>query len=295
MNFISSPSSFSIRHIDMGKFNTIMSKFDQELQAILEAPVQQVKITQKGINLCNEVLSKLKEQVDKEDFETVAEEIHFFKEVKPAVMSYLIYFTEVHSCEVRKPQAGNSFQTRFFEKEIKKINKFFYRNVDFSHYMELGYNYLDHQLFTRNYKQNFPVTPLVNYYQFPEFSTSHDMLWSKIKAMHRLVHYIRQALEELRPGHLFISPQKKHPVLLWTSSKTSLIELIYALYSDGAVNHGTADLSAITASFEDFFNIKLDNVYKTYSEMKARKGSKTKFLEELMISLQHKMSREDGL
>ncbi|MDX1760727.1 MAG: RteC domain-containing protein [Christiangramia sp.] len=272
-----------------------MNKFEQDLTSILEAPVQEVRVTQKGINLCNRILSKLKEQVEKEDFETVGEEIHFFKEVKPAVMSYLIYFTEVHSCEVRKPRAGNSFQARFFEKEIKKINKFFYRNVDFSHYMELGHTYLDHQLFTRNYQKNFPFTPLINYYQFPEFSTSHDMLWAKIKAMHRLVHYIRQSLEELRPGHLFISPQKKHPVLLWTSSKTSLIELIYALYADGAVNHGAADLSTITSSFEDFFNIKLDNVYKTYSEIKARKGSKTKFLEELMLNLQQKINREDSV
>ena len=278
----------------MKRFSDIMDKFEQDLQEILSAPVQQLKVNQKGINLCNRVLSKLKVQVDKEDFETVAEEIHFFKEVKPAVMSYLIYFTEVHSCEIRKPKAGSAFQVRFFEKEIKKINKFFYRNVDFSHYMELGHNYLDHQLFTRNYQENYPFSPLVNYYQFPEFATSHDMLWAKIKAMHRLLHYIRQSLEELRPGQNFISPQKKHPVLLWTSSKTSLIELIYALYADGAVNHGTADLTTITASFEDFFNIKLDNVYKTYSEIKARKGSKTKFLEELMLNLQQKISREDS-
>lgn len=71
--------------------------------------------------------------------------------------------------------------------------------------------------------------------------------------------------------------------------------MYYLLYSDGAINNGAAELSTITSSFEDFFNIKLDNIYKTYSEIKSRKGSKTKFLEELMINLQHKISREDGL
>lgn len=278
----------------MSRFHGILEKFEKEILILQDSPVQQVKVTHKGISLCNRFLSELKDQVEKEDFETVAEEIHFFKEVKPAVMSYLIYFTEVRSCEIKKPKAGISFQIRFFEKEIKKINKFFYRNIDFSHYMELGHSYLDHQLFTRNYHNNFPFTPLVDYYHFPEFSTSHDMLWAKIKAIHRLLHYIRKSLEELRPGQNLISPEKKHPVLLWTSSKTALTELIYALYSDGALNHGTADLSTITTSFEDFLNIKLDNVYKTYSEIKARKGSKTKFLEELMVNLQHKMNREDG-
>ena len=101
-------------------------------------------------------------------------------------------------------------------------------------------------------------------------------------------------MEELRPGNSFLGSERKHPVLLWTATKSALTELIYALYSDGAINHGTADVSAITTSFEDFFNIKLDNVYKTYAELKARKGSKTKFLEELMLNLQQKMSREDG-
>lgn len=272
-----------------------MQNFEQQLTVILDSPEQYIKITEKGISLCNRVLSELKDLIEKEDFESVTDEIHFFKEVKPAVMSYLIYFTEVRSCEIRKPKAGVNFQIRFFEKEIKKINKFFYRNIDFSHYMELGHNYLDHQLFSRNYQNIFPFTPLVNYYQFPEFSTSHDMLWAKIKAMHRLLHYIRKSLEELRPGHNYISPERKHPVLLWTSSKTALTELIYALYSDGAINHGAADLNTITTSFEDFFNIKLENVYKTYSEIKSRKGSKTKFLEELMFNLQRKMSREDSL
>ncbi|UZH55823.1 RteC domain-containing protein [Salinimicrobium tongyeongense] len=279
----------------MKRFHGVVESFEQKIAVILDSPEQQIRVTNKGIDLCNRVLTELKDLIEKEDLESVEEEIHFFKEVKPSVMSYLIYFTEVRSCEIRKPKAGVNFQVRFFEKEIKKVNKFFYRNIDFSHYMELGHNYLDHQLFTRNYQNNFPFTPLVNYYQFPEFSTSHDMLWSKIKAMHRFLHYIRKCLGELRPGRSFISQERKHPVLFWTSSKTALTELIYALYSDGALNHGAADLNTITTSFEDFFNVKLDNVYKTYSEIKARKGSKTKFLEELMLNLQQKMSKEDGL
>ena len=276
-------------------FDGIMVQFEKEVAEILEANEAQLKLALRGIELCNRVLSDLKDKVETEDFETVGDEIHFFKEVKPAVMSYLIYFTEIRSCEIRKPRAGANFQVRFYEKEIKKVNKFFFRNVDFAHYMELGHTYLDHQFFTRNYKNDFPVTPLVNYYQFPEFSSSHDMLWSKIKAMHRFIHYIRLSLEGLKPGINVFSEEKKHRVLLWTSSKTALIELIYALYSDGALNHGTADLSTITASFEDFFNVKLDNVYKTYSEIKSRKGTRTKFLEELMLNLQQKMSREDGI
>ncbi|MDT0678683.1 RteC domain-containing protein [Autumnicola musiva] len=277
-------------------FETIMENFRNEVEKIMLVKDQNhLTKANLGIDLCNKTLFALKEITDREDFETVPAEINFFKEVKPLPMSYLIYFSEVRSCELRKPKAGAAYQSRFFEKEIRKINKFFYRNVDFAHYMEQGYNYLDHQIFTRNYNKNFPFTPTINYYQYPEFSTSHDMLWSKIKAMYLFLHYIRDSMQKIRPESFALPAEKRHRILLWTASKTALVELIYALYCDEALNHGSVDLKTITQSFEDFFNTRLDNTSKTYTEIKARKGSKTKYLDELGIKFQLKMEREDGM
>ena len=135
---------------------------------------------------------------------------------------------------------------------------------------------------------------MTDYYQFPEFSTAQDMLWAKVKAMERLLHYIRQSLKRLKVEDTDIFEENKNRVIVWTGPKTALTELIYALFSNGAINNGAADINLITESFEDFFNIKLDNIYKTYSEIKARKSSKTKFLEELTLNLQQKMAREDA-
>ena len=86
---------------------------------------------------------------------------------------------------------------------------------------------------------------------------------------------------------------RRHRVMLWSGSKTALVELIYALYASGDLNHGTSDISSITSSFEDYFNIKLDNIYKTYSEIKARKNNRTKYLETLMTALESKMNKDD--
>lgn len=276
----------------MSGYIEVMDNFEQELSYVLNAPAHEMERALKGIHLCHQTLTTLRERVEKDDFETLSQEVHFFKKLKPCVMSYLIYFTELRSCEMRKPKAGKHFQVKFYEKEIKKINKFFFRNTDFVHYMELNHNYLDHQLFTRNHPNDFPLIPNNDYYQNPNFCTSHDLLCAKIKAMHRLLQYIGKSLEGLGTEEQKVTSQNN---LTWTSSKTALIELIYALYSNGAINHGAVELTTITSSFEDFFNIKLDNFYKTYSEIKARKGSKTKFLEELMFRLQQKISNEDSL
>lgn len=271
-----------------------MDTFESALNILQSAEETPLKKALAGIKLCNRTLSRMKKKIEQDDFETIPEEIEFFKNTKPLPMASLIYFTEVRSCELEKPRAGKTYQSEFLENEIRKTNKFFYQNADFVYYMELGHTYLDHHFFSRTNRDKFPITPLTDYYQYPEFSTSHDMLWSKIKAMYRYIHYIRESLEQLQPG---ISEQKlqppRHKVLVWTASKTALTELIYALYSDNALNHGSADLSMITASFEGFFNIKLDQLYKTYAEIKERKGSRTKFLDELMIHLRNKMDGED--
>lgn len=152
---------------------------------------------------------------------------------------------------------------------------------------------MDHQLFTRNHRKNFPFTPTINYYQYPDFSSSHDMLWAKIQAMYMLIHHIREALEALQPGSIEQFQPKKHKVMLWSGSKTALVELIYALYASGDLNHGTSEISTIASSFEDYFNIKLDNIYKTYSEIKARKNNRTKYLENLIVGLETKMNKDD--
>jgi len=244
-------------------FQKTIDTFNSICNDILESNDTMLNKASNGILLCNKTLTDLKEIVDKKDFNTIPEEIEFFKNTKPVPMSMLIYFTEVRSCELRMPKAGSSFKIQFLQKELRKINKFFYKNADFVHYMEQGYSYLDHQFFTRNHRDNFPFTPMTDYYQFPEFSTSQDMLWAKVKAMYRFIHYIRASLKKLKVNDASLFEEKKHKVLVWTGPKTALTELIYALFSNGAINHGAADINMITASFEDFFNIKLDNVYKT--------------------------------
>ena len=121
------------------------------------------------------------------------------------------------------------------------------------------------------------------------------MLWAKVQALYRFIYYIRERLQELQPGNAALFSEKQHKIMLWSGSKTALVELIYALYSSGDLNHGAIDLQTIGSSFEDFFNIKLDNIYKTYSEIKARKGRRTKYLNELILHLEKKMVQDDNI
>jgi len=75
--------------------------------------------------------------------------------------------------------------------------------------------------------------------------------------------------------------------LEWTAPKVALIELLYALYQTKCFNGGQSDLSEIFRWAESSLNINLGNYHKTLSEIRLRKGERTKFLSLLDKNLKH--------
>ncbi|QLE01998.1 RteC domain-containing protein [Galbibacter sp. BG1] len=277
-----------------GKYRHVIDKFNQMLAGIQSEKRISLKKSNEGIHLCNNTLYLLKGIVEKHGFGHIEEEIYFFKKVKAEPLSYLVYFSEVRSCELLMPKIGVNNQLSFLKKKIRRINKFFNRNWDFVHYMEQELNYLDKQYFTRE-NQEFPVYALPEAcYLDPKFFTSKDMLWARIKGMNHFSTYIKNLIKEIE-----LQGKKRHPQghfakpLHWTSSKAALTELIYALYATKAINNGHDDIKSIAANFEMLFDIKLDNLYKTYFEIKARKGRRSRFLEELAERFNEKMENDD--
>ena len=83
--------------------------------------------------------------------------------------------------------------------------------------------------------------------------------------------------------------------IIWTGKKVALIELIYALFIDGAFNNGNADLNEIVKALEIAFQIDLGNFSRTFSEIKARKMNRIKYLDILIEKLSSKMDESDDI
>lgn len=49
----------------------------------------------------------------------------------------------------------------------------------------------------------------------------------------------------------------------WTGSKVALIELLYALHTEGVFNNGASDLKDVVEYFETTFNIDLGELVNT--------------------------------
>ncbi|MGS2765330.1 RteC domain-containing protein [Sinomicrobium sp. M5D2P9] len=271
-------------------YEAVIANFNRELRDIKTFHHAMPEI-RRGVLLCRKTLCRLQETVKKEGFHTRADEIYFFKEVKVHPLSWLIYFTEIGTYQLRKPRTGKDLQKQFYKKQLQKTDKFFQKHREFIYYMEQGYTHLDSQYFTRTSGAYFPF-PFQGY-RDPGFSTSHDLLWARVGAMERVVEFVKKAMLQRSPAP-FLNGRGRYP-LAWTGTKADLVELIYALYSGKVFNHGQADIADITAAFETFLDIRLPQVYKTYASIKARKGQRARFLEELIFYLTQKMDQDDAL
>jgi hypothetical protein len=239
-------------------------------------------------------LKNLKQFIVKYKFKSIAEEIFFFKELKPTFCSKLFYHISIYNIETRKPSGGYKVIKKYLQNELDKLKHYFDSNLDFYKYYRTGCNYLDHKYFVRG-KHDIRLSLETFYFETdPKFSTSHDYKISMILANDLLQVYLEDGIMELERT----APKQKSEVsqksdVLWTAPKVALIELLYALHSEPTLNYGKAELRQIAVALEKAFNIELGQYHRTFLELRMRKGTRTKFLDSLRDSLLQRMDNAD--
>ncbi|WHF51459.1 RteC domain-containing protein [Chryseobacterium gotjawalense] len=279
-----------------------MMKFIINLENELESKIlllnleqdRPLKRAEAAILEINIALKKLKSFVLRYRFTSESEEIDFFKNRKPLVLSKLIYYNDIFRIETRKPSGGEKMIRKYYQTELSKLKGFFEENVDFYGYYRTNSTYLDHKYFIR---KKLDIRLSLDSFVFEtdsRFSTSHDYKVAKIMANDLLEVYLNDELIKLNrqseEHYSILTPKTK---LVWSDNKTALIEIIYALHYKGSFNNGNADIKEISAYFEAIFSIELGDVYRTYLEIKNR-SARTKFLTGLEELLNRKMEDRDA-
>ncbi|QGY46491.1 hypothetical protein GM418_23355 [Maribellus comscasis] len=104
-------------------YNATIRKLENELSQLEIQPHCFIETTEKAIGLCNKVILKLREMVFKNGFLNDAEEIYFFKHIKPKVFSKLIYYTEVFNIESHRPESEDADQIGYLKYMLQKHTK----------------------------------------------------------------------------------------------------------------------------------------------------------------------------
>lgn len=258
-----------------------------------------IKIAEAGFTITHNVIEKLKRFIAKYKFKSQSEEIIFFKKVKPQFLSKLIYYNRIYIIEINKPSGGEKIRRKYLQTELQNLKQYFDTNLEFYRYYRTGSDYLDHKYFVRG-KHDIRLKIDSFYFESdPRYSTSHDYKIAKIISNDQIQVYLESELAQLErrelKQHVLLNEKdkNKHSKLKWTSSKVSMIELIYALQTHGVFNNGTADIKDIAMFFETNLNIELGDYYRTFLELRMRKTDRTKFLTSLSETLIRRMEMTD--
>lgn len=271
---------------------TIVERFYSAMEnQLAEITLNSESLTEKyraSIKVCKKAMNKLKNYMVSYAFESVAEEIHFFKEVKPKFYSKYIYFINIHNFLLQRPTGGQNIQQDYIHMHLGELKTFFDHNRAFYSYYRSGMTQMDKIYYFRG---DFDVhAELEDFEEDEQYSTSHDYKLSKIIANEKFQDYLNFELAKLN-GDVQLPPENQktfpfnHPQ--WTASQTDAVELIYSLKASCSVNNGNIEISELVAIFEFVFQLELKETYHKLLDITRRKRELFVFLNRLKNSFEN--------
>lgn len=282
----------------MEKFtNQHLDEIDKRIKKIERDEKNEITKSTQILTFLESKLEELKSFIVKYDFKTEEEEILFFKEIKPKIISKLIYYMSVYKIEMNRPKGSCSTVETYLLTELDRLKHYFERNIEIYHYYRTGCTHFDKIYFLRNRDSDIPVNIACFYFERDvRFSTGYDYKIAKIMANDLLELYIKSQLARLKEDT--VTEHKIHTEFktreTWTASKTDLAELIYALDTAKCINQGNINLKVLASYVEDIFNVNIGDIYRIYLEIRERKGSRTQFLDRLKDNLTERMIKADS-
>ena len=267
-------------------------RLNNQLKAIEDSGQSETIKSRESAQCISKLLLELKTFTINYLFQDLAQEIQFFKEIKPNLVSQLLYHAQIFDLKTRFPIGPRTVIESFYQNEITKIENFHNNHIEFYQYYRSGCSHFDEIYFVRTGAHY--VLQEDNYVSLidPGFSTSHDHILAKVKAYDLLSAYLTRELNALS---IPIQPTTiDHPgPFHWTDSKASLVELIYSLHSAKVINGGSCDISHLVAFFEQAFNFQLSDSYRTYVDIKNR-AKPTKFIDALKTALYRRIEEDEA-
>lgn len=272
------------------KFEGLYRELQRQLEDFVEqSPLERMR---SELSAVRSSLAKLQAMVVASGFGSPAEEVLFFKTVKPRFYSLLVLAAERYSFEVARPFRKGKGMDRFYARQLDYIARFFHQHEFMYQYYKMGATELDGLYFVRGGHPGGIVgadLPCLD----PSFYTMGDYLFSKFIALEKLQQIVVAEMEVPSLAGSGVIRSKKGKELRWTGDSCNLIELVYGVFDCRQVNNGEVDLSDLMDVFEQCFQINLSRYFRRFTEIKRRKSmSKTRFLDEMARVVNKRI--EDG-
>lgn len=278
---------------NMEKFaSTLLMEMTEELQKIAVSSENTLQQAQRSFIVVEQRISQLKDFIKGYTFEDTAEEIRFFKEIKPEFQKEQIFYGEILYVESGRPVGSGKALKRFLERELSRIEAFFERNTFFYKYYRCADTSYDEQFFVRNAIQ-VPLYPISVSDMDHTFSNPYSYKVAKIQALEQLKqHLVSTPLQPVNEGQPKSSSQRSGRRRVFTGPKAAIHEIIRGIIRKGWVNHGEETINSLTEDFEEFFNCKLGNPYRVFISMSMRKKGYTPYLDDMKSAIEDEIEEK---
>lgn len=278
----------------METFCAIILDLENDLSRMEEVSENIPEQLEYAIGQCKVALDRMRKLVNQEGFPDQKSEIYFFKRIKPAVYSKLLYYRSVFEIESNRNEADRHGMKMYLQQQMDKIKEYMDQHQVKVQYYKCGFKYLDEKYFVRE-NQEIPLEIQSDHHLLDEtFFTWHDHTFSMIRANEMLMDYIRKELEKLENRE--VEPEKCYKsTMRWTGHKVDFVEILNALQSSGAVNDGKITVRELADGMGYIFNLDVSkDLYKYYCEIKQRKKETTKFLDYLRTVLKRRIDDDNS-
>lgn len=269
----------------MKKINNILNQLKAELNGMGNEDLTNFNDCDAALELIKNALHDLRGIVVNNSFNTVEDEIVFFREIKPFIMSRFLLLTFViqyDNLHFISPKSAEDYVKRM----LKEKKSFLAEYETYIIQLKSCSSKKEGEYFVRN--QFSP--PICSVYSEVllniHFCTFHSEVLSIFKSYKLIQNFLDQKKENSIRLHLGNQ-------LKWTKNKTALIELIYALHYSNAVNSGNSSIKELKNVFETVFNVKLGNVYRAFHDFKSRE-IRTPFITSLRNAMENKLDEDDA-
>ncbi len=242
-----------------------------------------------------ELLYTVKTKVLQTGFVNGAQEIDFFKNIKPQIMGKLIYYNKVFRIEIACPVSNGKLYNSYYESQLRKLKSEYIETIcheDFYRYYRAGRSDRD-EVYFRLGQINYHDGLKSGVFEIDlSFSTYYDNKIARIIANELLYTYLVTKINPENSPDSIIVDKNATKDISWTNSQNALIELIYAIYASASVSHGEISIRKLALIFQVLFKIPLNDIHHAFHRMKTRAGSRTAFLDQLKAALEEYMDKD---
>ena len=182
----------------MKKITPIIDRYTVRKSEVLLQNLEEPQLLKEKIKLSKCFLQKVRLHLRNNEFESIEDEIHFFKFIKPQLCGELLFYNIRLAYLVETPYSTICRKIAFIKSKLKKLESKKKKNIAFYIYYKHTETAFDDKYFVRNNGQlnlSFSEESLCS---DPEFTTSHDMLASEVITYDLLTQFYREGLEKLK-------------------------------------------------------------------------------------------------